>query len=247
MARITWDETQNRFYETGVQRGVFYGYNPVSKKYDDYAAWNGLSKVTESPDGGDESAIYADNQKYLSLTSAEVLKGTIEAYTYPKKFESYDGTVGYVDSTQTNNTDNNPGVLVGQQARKKFGMVYTTLIGDADTDASIDNNYLIHVIYGAKVSPSEREYETINDNPDAITFSWKFTTTPESISGSNYSNLKPTASLVFDTRYMSKATIKKIEDTLYGSSGASDVAPILPSPSELLTIAGIGATASTGH
>ena len=148
---------------------------------------------------------------------------------------------------QTNNTDKNPGVLIGQQARKKFGMVYTTLIGDGDTDASIDNNYLIHVIYGAKVSPSEREYETINDNPDAITFSWKFTTTPESISGANYANLKPTASLVFDTRYMSKGSITKIEDTLYGSSGASGAAPILPSPAELLTIAGIGATASTGH
>ena len=247
MTLITWDETQDRFYETGVQRGVFYGYNPVSKKYDDYAVWNGLSKVTESPDGGDESAIYADNQKYLSLTSAEVLKGTIEAYTYPKKFESYDGTVGYVDSTQTNNIDKNPGVLIGQQARKKFGMVYTTLIGNADSDASIDNNYLIHVIYGAKVSPSEREYQTINDNPDAITFSWKFTTTPESISGANYANLKPTASLVFDTRYMSASTIKKIEDTLYGSSDSSSTEPILPAPNELLAIAGIGTTASTGN
>lgn len=248
MARITWDETQNRFYETGVQRGVFYGYNPVSKKYDDYAVWNGLSKVTESPDGGDESAIYADNQKYLSLTSAEVLKGTIEAYTYPKKFESYDGTVGFVDATRSDNTDKNPGVLVGQQSRKKFGMVYTTLIGNADTDASIDGDYLIHVIYGAKVSPSEREYETINDNPDAITFSWKFTTTPEAISGANYANLKPTASLVFDTRYMNKNAIKKVEDTLYGSgdSGAGTT-PILPSPAELLSLAGIGTASSLGH
>lgn len=211
MPKLTWDDTGKRLYETGTDRGVLFNTDNAGA-YTDGVAWNGLSKVTESPDGAEETAIYADNGKYLSLLSTENFKGTIEAYTYPDEFGACDGSAELAT-----------GVTVSQQTRAPFGLVYRTLVGN-DVKAT-DYGYKIHLVWGAKASPAERAYETVNDTPAAITFSWAFTTTPVQVEG-----LKPTASMVIDSTAADATALKKLEDMIYGTE--SNPAK-LPSPAEV--------------
>jgi len=199
MPKIKWDETGKHFYETGISKGVLYTLDPVNNIYNKGVAWNGLTSVSESPEGADVSAIYADNIKYLNLISAEDYKGTIEAYTYPDEFAECDGSASLA---------NIEGIMIGQQTRKKFGFCYTTKIGN---DINDDLGYKIHIVYNCLASPSERSYETINDSPEAITFSWEFSTTPVNVEGH-----KPTAIVTIDSTKLSAAKLKKLEDTLFG-------------------------------
>lgn len=212
---LTWDDTGKRLYETGTDRGVLYPQTGENGAYAAGVAWNGLTKVTESPDGAEETALYADNGKYLSLLSTENFKGTIEAYTYPDEFGVCDGSAELAK-----------GVSVGQQTRAPFGMAYRTLLGN-DVKAS-DFGYKLHLVWGAKASPAERAYETVNDTPAAITFSWAFTTTPVSTGDVS---LKKTASMVIDSTTADPAKLKALEDMLYGTGEA--VSPKLPTPAEV--------------
>ena len=228
----TWDQTNERKYETGVDRGVLYTYNAAQRKYNEGVAWNGLTGVTETPSGAEETKLWADNMKYLSMRSAEELGGTIEAYTYPVEFQACDGSADLVT-----------GVHVGQQARTSFGMSYRTVVGN-DT-AGDDYGYKLHLIYGCTVSPSERAYATINDSPEAITFSWEFTTSPvgegdmPTISGKK---LKPTSILTIDTTELTGGVdnpkLKALEAILYGTDADAeaqidDEPPTLPTPKEV--------------
>lgn len=194
--KIKWDQAGEHFYETGVKNGVLY--IPTSGVYSKGVAWNGLTAVTESPSGAEATALYADDIKYLSLYSTEEFGATIEAYTYPDEFAECDGSATLVK-----------GVQIGQQARKPFGMCYKTTIGN-DTDGN-DHGYKLHIIYGAMASPSERAYATINDSPEAITFSWEVTTTPVSVTGA-----KPTASIVIDSTKVDATKLADLEKILYG-------------------------------
>lgn len=194
--KLVWDQTGERFYETGVDRGVLYP--QVSGAYPRGVAWNGLSAVTESPSGAEATAVYADNTKYLSLMSAEEFGATVEAYTYPDEFAECDGSASLAD-----------GVNIGQQTRKSFGLCYRTIKGN-DVDAN-DHGYIIHIIYGAMASPSEKAYATVNDSPEAITFSWELTTTPVSVAG-----FKPTASLTIDSTKANVEKLAALEEILYG-------------------------------
>lgn len=223
MPKLEWDKTGERQYETGTDRGVLY---PTGLKgiYENGVAWNGLTKVTESPEGAEETALYADNGKYLSLTSAENFKGTIEAYTYPDEFAACDGSAEVA-----------PGVTIGLQNRRPFGFSYRTLVGN-DTEGQ-DLGYKVHLVYAAKVAPSERAYETVNDSPSAITFSWGFTTTPVNVSG-----FKPTAYFVFDSTKVDEAKMQALEEILYGSDS---IEPKLPTPDELLALLGASTTSTT--
>lgn len=227
MVKIAWDEKGKHTYETGTDHGVLYAVDEDGA-YGKGVAWNGLTKVTESPEGAEATDIYADNIKYLSLLSAESLKGTIEAYTYPDEFGECDGTVDLV-----------AGVTVGQQNRKMFGFSYRTLEGnDTKGDAYGEK---IHLIYGAKASPSERAYETVNDAPAAVTFSWAFTTTPEEVDGTH----KPTASITLSKDKTTPEIWKTITDTLYGSDTSTEAK--LPTPKELLSLLKVPApTEGTG-
>lgn len=218
MSRIIFDEAGKKFYEAGVDQGVLY-VAAANGTYGTGVPWNGLTQVTESPSGAEATPLYAGNNKYVNLYSAEEFGATIEAYTYPDEFEACDGSAEIV-----------PGVSVGQQERNTFGLSYRTKIGN---DASADLGYKIHLIYGAKAAPSEKAYQTINDSPEAITFSWELTTTPVNVDG-----LKPTASIVINSTKLDAVKLKAIEDILYGSA---DVEPRLPLPSEIATICG-GAT-----
>lgn len=222
MPVLEWDKVGERLYETGTDRGVLYTTDQKGV-YLPGVAWNGLTKVTESPEGAEETALYADNSKYLSLTSAENFKGTIEAYTYPDEFAACDGSAEVTT-----------GVTIGLQTRRPFGLAYRTLIGN-DTQGS-DLGYKIHLVYGAKVSPSERAYETVNDTPAAITFSWGFNTTPV-----NVPNFKPTAYFVLDSTKVPEDKMKAVEEVLYGTESDE---PKLPTVAELLTLLG-GATTTT--
>lgn len=221
MTQLVWDEIGKRFYETGVDHGVLY--IPDSQgAYVDGVAWNGLYTVTESPSGAEPNAQYADNIKYLNLFSAEEFGATIEAYTYPDEFAQFDGL-----GTPT------PGVVVGQQSRKSFGLSYRTKVGnDVDGD---DYGYKLHLIYGCYASPSEKAYNTINDSPSAITFSWAVTTTPVAVA-----NLKPTSILVIDSTKVDADTLADLEQILYGTSG---VDPALPLPNTVITMFASGVTA----
>ena len=208
--KITWDKSGERYYETGVKRGVLYVMDKGA--YGNGVAWNGLTAVTESPSGAEASPMYADDIKYLNLYSAEEFAATVEAYTYPDEFAECDGSAEIA-----------PGVTIGQQKRKTFGMCYTTVIGN-DTDGN-DYGYKIHIIYGANAAPSEKAYATINDSPEAITFSWELTTTPVEVAGH-----KPTASLTIDSTKTTPEKMKAIEDILYGTESQE---PRLPLPSEI--------------
>ena len=221
MSKIVWDKTGERLYETGVKNGVLY--LQTNGVYNNGVAWNGLTAVTESPSGAEATALYADDMKYLNLYSAEEFGATIEAYTYPDEFAECDGSKELVD-----------GVVVGQQTRKVFGLCYRTVIGN-DTDGEA-HGYKLHIIYGAMASPSEKAYATINDSPEAITFSWEITTTPVNVTGA-----KPTASVVIDSTKADPTKLAALETILYGkdptTDGGSDgVDPRLPLPDELKTL-----------
>lgn len=218
MAVITWDETGKRFYETGVDHGVLY---PISEtgKYTPGVAWNGLTALTETPEGAEIEDLYADNIKYLSLLSAETFGGTIEAYTYPDEFMECDGS-----------KELSAGVVAYQQTRKTFGLCYRTILGN-DVDGN-DKGYKLHLIYGCKASVSERAYSTINDSPEAITFSWEFKSTPVTIAREGF---KPTSCIIIDSTKVAKEKMTLLENKLYGDVSTE---PELPLPDEVLSIIG---------
>ena len=216
MAKIVWDKTGERLYETGVKNGVLYVQEGGA--YPKGVAWNGLTAVTESPSGAEATPLYADDIKYLNLLSAEEFGATIEAYTYPDEFAACDGSASLVD-----------GVMIGQQARKTFGLCYRTTIGN-DTEGN-DHGYKLHIIYGALAAPSEKAYATINDSPEAITFSWEVTTTPVNVTGA-----KPTASITIDSTKADPTKLAALEDILYGKDGEPGNEPRLPLPDEIKTL-----------
>lgn len=215
MSRIIWDNVGEKTYETGLDRGVLYPLNTETNAYDTGVPWNGLSKVSEKPSGAESSDIYADNIKYLNLLSAEKFGATVEAYTYPDEFAVCDGTA-----------EPAPGMTIGQQTRKMFGLSYRTLYGN--DVAGTDYGYKIHCIYGAVASPSEKGYSSVNESPEAITFSWEVNTTPVPVTG-----FKPTASVIIDSTKVSKEAMKALEDILYGKE---DKEPRLPLPDEIAGI-----------
>ena len=217
MSKLIWDEDSKRTYETGVSKGVLY---PIQEngQYSLGVAWNGLTAITESPSGAEATPMYADNIKYLNLISAEEFGATVEAYTYPEEFEACDGSA-----------ELQPGVSIGQQDRKKFGMSYVTVLGNNEKGNSY--GYKLHLIYGATAAPSEKAYNTINDSPEAITFSWEISTTPVSVS-----NMKPTASVTIDSTKVKPEKLKQLEDILYGSASGSSGNPRLPLPDEISQI-----------
>jgi len=221
MPTIEWDKAGERIFETGVDHGVLYV--AVDGEYPEGVAWNGLVTVTESPSGAEASPQYADNIKYLNLVSAEEFGGTIEAFMYPDAFEECDGTAEIA-----------PGITIGQQSRKQFGLAYRTKVGN-DTQGQ-DFAYKIHLIYGALAAPSEKAYGTVNDSPEAITLSWELTTTPVAVAG-----FKPTATLVIDSRTVDKAKLKALEDVLYGTDSAE---ARLPLPDEVKSLVGTGSVQS---
>lgn len=216
MAKLVWDKTGDRLYETGVKNGVLY--IPTSGVYSKGVAWNGLTAVTESPSGAEATSLYADDTKYLSMMSTEEFGATIEAYTYPDEFSACDGSAELAD-----------GVMIGQQKRSTFGLCYKTTIGN-DTEGN-DHGYKLHIIYGALAKPSERAYASINDSPEAITFSWEITTTPVNVTGA-----KPTASLVIDSTKADPSKLSALEDILYGKDGEPGNEPRLPLPDEIKTL-----------
>jgi len=215
MAVLTWDDAGERLYETGTKKGVLYPYNSATKAYDSAAAWNGLTGVTQSPSGAEATAIYANDDKYLTLYSVEELGLTITAYTYPDEFMACDGSKTVVE-----------GLTVGQQSRSQFGLSYVTTLGN-DTVGN-DYGYIIHLVYGCKASPSERAYATINDSPEAIEFSWEVTTTPVSMTG-----YFKTALLDVNSTKIDADKLKSLEDVLYGT--ASEEAK-LPLPDEVAAL-----------
>ena len=214
MSKLVWDATGERKYETGVRNGVLYVMGEGGT-YPKGVAWNGLTAVTESPSGAEATALYADDTKYLNLISAEEFGATIEAYTYPDEFAECDGSATLA-----------AGVTIGQQPRKTFGMSYRTVYGNDVNNESY--GYKLHLIYGAVAAPSEKAYATINDSPEAITFSWEVKTTPVNVTGH-----KPTASLTIDSTKVDKAKLTKIEEILYGKD---EVEARLPLPDEIIQI-----------
>ena len=213
MAKLVWDESGKRIYETGVQKGVLY-VQDEGGTYPKGVAWNGLTAVTESPSGAEATPLYADDIKYLELRSAEEFGATIEAYTYPEEFEACDGSASLAK-----------GVSIGQQDRKAFGLCYRTVVGN-DVQGN-SHGYKLHLIYGAVASPSEKAYATVNDSPEAVTFSWEITTTPVEIEG-----FKPTASITIDSTKVNPAKLAELEKKLYGDEGDAQ----LPLPSAVKTI-----------
>ena len=214
MSKIVWDAVGEHIFETGVRNGVLY-LKDTNGAYNTGVAWNGLTSVSESPEGAEATDLYADDIKYLSLMSAENFKATIEAYTYPVEFEECDGSATIAK-----------GVVIGQQSRKPFGLCYRTSIGN-DTDGN-EHGYKLHIVYGCQASPSEKQYSTINDSPDAVTFSWEVSTTPVNVNGK-----KPTATLIIDSTKADKAKLTALEAILYGSESTE---PRLPLPDEIATL-----------
>ena len=214
MAKLVWDEVGKRTYETGVDKGVLY-VQDAEGAYGKGVAWNGLTAVNEAPSGAEPTPLYADNIKYLELTSKEEYGATIEAYTYPDEFEACDGSA-----------EIGAGVVIGQQSRKVFGLCYRTVKGN-----DVKNNdygYKIHLVYGCKAKPAQKNYQTINDSPEAITFSWEVSTTPVEVEG-----FKPTATVTIDSTKVTSEKLKAIEEALYGTES---VEPKLLLPSEILAI-----------
>lgn len=214
MSKLQWDKVGEHFYETGVDHGVLYPMAADSQTYEKGVAWNGLTAVTESPDGAELTPLYADNIKYLNLVSAEDFKATIEAYTYPDEFEVCDGSASLA-----------AGIKIGQQARKPFAFSYRTKVGN---DLNPELGYKIHIVYGATASPSERAYETVNDSPDAITFSWEISTIPVEVTG-----FKPTAHIEIDSTKVDASKLTLIEAKLYGSETEE---PTLLMPDEIVAL-----------
>lgn len=215
MAKLVWDKTGEKNYELGVDRGVLYPQDTTGA-YPKGVVWNGLTAVNESPGGAEANDMYADNIKYGSIRSAETYGGTIEAYTYPDEFAVCDGSVEVYD-----------GVTIGQQKRNPFGFSYRTMIGN-DTSSEEDDGYKLHLVYNATASPSSKDYATINDSPEAITFSWEFDTTPIPVTGH-----KPTATLVIDSTKVEPAKLLELEKLLYGDESTEAK---LPLPDEVIAI-----------
>lgn len=217
MPKLVWDQTGQRLYETGTSKGVLFVQDTVTGAYDAGVAWNGLVSVKKSNDGAEETPLYADNKKYLSLTSAENLKGSIDAFTYPDEFEACDGSAAV-----------NPGVYVGQQTRVPFGLAWSTVVGN-DTQGNAYGEK-IHIIYNAKVAPAARDYETVNETPDALTFSWEYTTNPVDLSDIG---LEPSAGITIVKHEVSANAWKAVTDALYGTE---TVPSRLPSIQEVITM-----------
>lgn len=213
MSRIVWDATGERLYETGVKNCVLYVQE--NGVYNKGVPWNGITSIDESPSGAEATPLYADDIKYLNLQSAEEFGASVEAYTYPDEFAECDGSSVIA-----------PGVTIGQQSRKPFGLCYKTTVGN-DTDGN-DHGYKLHLIYGALAAPSEKAYATINDSPEAISFSWEISTTPVNVSG-----FKPTASLIVDSTQTSASALSALEDVLYGTASTN---PRLPFPDEVAAL-----------
>lgn len=219
MSRLKWDQTSEKLYETGVDRGVVYPQTSEGT-YPKGAAWNGLTGVTESPSGAEPTPLYANNHKYVDLMSAEEFAASIEAYTYPDEFAECDGSATLAK-----------GVKIGQQKRTKFGLTYRTKIGnDVDGDA---HGYKIHIIYNCLAAPSERSYASVNDSPEAITMSWEVSTTPVEIG-----DFEPTSHLEIDSTKADPGKLKQLEDILYGKDGEPAADARLPLPNEIATIMG---------
>ena len=218
MPKLTWDNTGERIFETGIKQGVLY---PIQSdgKYTKGVAWNGLTAVTESPSGAEATALYADDIKYLNLLSNEEFGATIEAYTYPDEFAECDGSAELAT-----------GVMIGQQKRKTFGLCYRTTIGN-DVDGN-DHGYKLHLIYGCLAAPSEKAYSTINDSPEAITFSWEVSTTPVNVEG-----FKPTSQITIDSTKADPTKLATLEGILYG---ANETEARLPLPDEVATTMSAG-------
>lgn len=235
MAKLVWDQPGKRFYETGTDRGVIYPIldtiSDQTRPYDKGVAWNGLTGVSESASGGEPSPMWADNIKYLNLVATEEANLTIEAYTYPEEFEQCDGSREIAT-----------GVSIGQQPRKQFGFSYRTLIGN--DQKSNDYGYKIHLVYGCFASPSDKSYQTVNDSPEAITFSWSVSTTPVDVTG-----FKPTATLTIDSTKTDTAKLAALETILYGRDAGDNVEavdPRLPLPNEVMTLVGGTANSNAG-
>lgn len=223
MSRLEWDKTGERLYETGVERGVLYP--QVAGAYPKGVAWNGLTGVNESPSGAESTPLYANNSKYLNLKSTEEFSATIEAYTYPDEFAECDGSAEMA-----------PGVKIGQQPRKSFGLCYRTVLGN--DDEGTDHGYKIHLVYGCDAAPSEKSYQTVNDSPEAITFSWECSTTPVAVPG-----FKPASHLEIDSTKVDAAKLKALEDVLYGTDAGPEGTPAateprLPLPAEVAELIG---------
>ena len=216
MAKIVWDEVGSRLFETGVKNGVLYVQNDEGG-YDAGVPWNGLTAITESPSGAEETPLYADDIKYVVFYSAEEFGATIEAYTYPEEFEQCDGSASLAE-----------GVIVGQQARKSFGLVYKTSVGN-DIQGQ-DFGYKLHIIYGAKAAPSEKAYATVNDSPEAITFSWEVSTVQVNVEG-----FKPTSTVTIDSTRCDAEKLTQLENKLFGTE---DEEPTLLLPDEIKAIFG---------
>ena len=217
MSKLKWDQVGERLYETGVSKGVLYP-KTAQGAYGNGVAWNGLTSVNESPSGAEATPLYADNIKYLNLLSAEEFGATVEAYTYPDEFAACNGEL-----------ELGKGVSVGQQKRSSFGLSYQTKIGN---DVDGEYGYKIHIIYGAFAAPSEKAYATVNDSPEAITFSWELTTTPVEVPG-----MKPTASITIDSTKIDAEKLTALEDLLYGTAEAEAT---LPTPQKIIEIIGEG-------
>lgn len=223
MTTLVWDQIGERLYETGIDHGVLYIPDSAGV-YTNGVAWNGLTSISETPSGGEANAQYADNIKYLNLYSAEEFGATLEAFTYPDEFAQFDGLAVPV-----------PGVVLGQQARKSFGLSYRTKIGsDLDGD---DHGYKLHLLYGCTASPSEKAYNTINDSPEAIAFSWEISTIPVMVTGH-----KPTALITIDSTKVAPADLADLEEMLYGTVGTD---PSLPTPDEVIALFGTTQTEVT--
>lgn len=215
MAKLKWDVSGERLYETGISNGVLY-VQDENGKYPKGVAWNGLTAVTESPSGAESTALYADNIKYLNLLSTEEFGATIEAYQSPAEFDECDGSKAVVD-----------GVTFGQQDRKQFGLAYKTILGN-DIDKN-NHGYKLHIVYGALAAPSEKAYNTVNNDPEAITLSWEISTTPVEVEG-----FKPTATVIIDSTKIDAQKLKKLEDILFGADAGDG--PRLPLPDEIVTL-----------
>lgn len=225
MSRLIWDETGKKTYETGVDQGVLYPQLATNGTYPKGVAWNGLISVSENPSGAESNKKYADNGVYLNLTSAEEFGCTIEAFTYPDEFAACDG------SAQVS-----VGVSIGQQTRTTFGLCYRTILGNDTQEA--DYGYKIHIVYGGKASPTEKGFQTVNETPEAITFSWEVTTTPATIPG-----FKPSATMVIDSTKCEPTKLAALEEILYGKDAATEpvaeaVDPRLPLPTEIIELIG---------
>lgn len=221
MPKMKWDQTGEKTYETGVEQCALFTVNDKTGAYENGVPWNGVTKVEENPSGGEPTAVYANNRKYLNLMSAEQFAATLGAYTYPDEFAECDGSKEIA-----------PGVYAGQQARKMFGLCYKTLKGN-DTQGT-EYGYKIHFIYGALAAPSPRSYNTVNESPEAGELSWSISTTPVDVPGA-----KPTSHLVFDSTKCDAQKLKELEDIIYGKDGEGASTPRLPLPAEVITLIGV--------